>query len=205
MGSISDEHVERRAARLLHQRDIEVALLGVALDRRLGERAQSGAPEKALHRRVGRADARSLPLFPQVRLAGGNALHEQSEPARRRERLRPFIDEASLDEALGHELAQILRRPRLHAGRDFLGEQLKQKVGHGGVIELPEGRARRSGSYFLSPPPACGGRKRQPPKHGRCKHAEWRLRAGGSPHAPPPAVASHASPHALASSRTRRI
>ncbi len=124
------QHGERRAAGLLHQRDIEVALLGVALDRRLGERAQSGAPQKALHRRVGRADARPLPLFPQVRLAGGNPLHEQREPARRRERLRPLVDEARIDEALGHELAQILRRPRLHAGRDFLGEQLKQKVGH---------------------------------------------------------------------------
>ena len=40
---------------------------------------------------------------------------------------------AALAQGFGNEAAEIFRRPRLHAGRDFLGEKLKQKVGHCGV------------------------------------------------------------------------
>ena len=63
-------------------------------------------------------------------------MHAQREPARRHERLGALVDEAGIDQPVGHELAQILRRPRLHARGNFLGEQFEQQVGHGGALEF---------------------------------------------------------------------
>ncbi len=74
------EHVDRRAPGLFDQRDIEVALLRVLLDRRLGKRGKPCAAQKARDRIVGRADPRPLLLLLEVGLARGNALHRQREP-----------------------------------------------------------------------------------------------------------------------------
>ena len=137
------QHVDRGAARLLDQRHVEVALLGVLLDRRFCDRGEPRALEEALHGVVGGADAGALLLFPQVGLARRDALHREREPPRRHEGGRAFIDEAGIDQAVRHHLAQILRRPRLHAGGDFLGEQLEQEIGH------------QRTDPFCSPPP-CG-------------------------------------------------
>src|SRR6266516_6195925 len=62
------KHVERGAAGLLDQRDVEVALLGVALDLCLIERGKAGGLEKARDRSLRPADTRALALFFQVRL-----------------------------------------------------------------------------------------------------------------------------------------
>ena len=40
------------------------------------------------------------------------------------------IEKPGRDQPVGHRFAQILRRPRLHARWDFLGEQFEQEVGH---------------------------------------------------------------------------
>ena len=57
-------------------------------------------------------------------------MHGEREAARRGEGLRAFIDEPGLDQTVGDELLQILRRARLHARGDFFGEKFEQKIGH---------------------------------------------------------------------------
>src|SRR5262249_50376799 len=104
----------------------------VGLDLGLADRLETGGAQEALDRAVGGADARTLLLLPDVRLAHGNALHRERQPPRRRERLGALVGEPSRDQAGGDELAQIVRRARLHARGDFLGEQLEQEVGHNG-------------------------------------------------------------------------
>ncbi len=54
----------------------------------------------------------------------------QRQPARRREGARAFIDEAAVDQRVGDEPAQILRRLALHARGDFLGEEFEKEIGH---------------------------------------------------------------------------
>ncbi len=130
-GSISESTLDRGPARLLDQREIEVALLRVFLDGGLVDRGEPRALEEALDRARRSADARPFLLFLEIGLARGEALHHQGEPARRRERLRALVDETRIDQPPGDDRLQILRRPRLHARGDFLGEQLEQKIGHG--------------------------------------------------------------------------
>ena len=51
-------------------------------------------------------------------------MHRQRQPPRRREGLRALIGQPGLDQRIGHQPAQILRRLPLHARGNFLGEQL---------------------------------------------------------------------------------
>ena len=54
----------------------------------------------------------------------------QRQAPRRREGLGALVGETGADQPVGHQAAQILGRLRLHARRDFLGEKLKQQIGH---------------------------------------------------------------------------
>ena len=77
----------------------------------------------------------------------GTPCTDKREPPRRHERLGALIDEAGIDQPVGDELAQILRRARLHAGGNFLGEQFEQKVGHWASANpspSPGGEGRRA-------------------------------------------------------------
>ena len=132
------DHLDRRPARLLDHRDVEVALL-VGLDLGLVDRLEPGGAQEALDRALGRADARALLLLLHVGLPDRHALHRERQPARRGEGLGALVDQPGLDQPVGDELAQILGRARLHARGDFLGEQFEQKVGHG----VTGGGARR--------------------------------------------------------------
>ena len=118
------------AARLLDHCDIELALLRVGLDARVLDAAEACALQKALDRRFRRADARALALLVRVRLSGGQADDMQREAPRRDEALRALVEQVALDQRVGHETLQILRRLPLHAGGDFFAEQFEQKVGH---------------------------------------------------------------------------
>jgi hypothetical protein len=109
--------------RLLDQRDIEIALL-VALDLGFVDRGKTGGLQKPLDRRFSAADARALPLFLQIRLTHGNAVHGQRQAARGGESLRALIDEALGDELVGDHAAQIVGRLRLHARGNLFREQL---------------------------------------------------------------------------------
>ena len=141
------EQIDRLGAGALDHRDIELALLGVLLDLRLIERGESGAFEKALDRRLRRADARTFSFFAHIRLAGGQAGDMQREAARRRESGGALIGQPALDERIGDEPPQILRRLRLHARRNFFGEQV-QGEDRAFQFTLPRG---------ASPPSPSGG------------------------------------------------
>ena len=69
-------------------------------------------------------------LLAHIGLPRRHAVHRQRQPPRRHERLGAVIDQPGRDQPVGDQLAQILRRPRLHPRGDFLGEKFKQKVGH---------------------------------------------------------------------------
>ena len=155
------DHVDRGAARLLDHRDIEIALL-VGLHFGFGDRFQPGGFEKPGDGVLRRADARALLLLAQIGLARRHAVHGERQPPRRHESLGALIDEPRIDQPVGDELAQILRRPRLHARGDFLGEQFEQKVGHYGRVFMAAvaqrlmltSACRRRTRPLRSPPPS---------------------------------------------------
>ena len=133
----------RGAARLLDHRDIEVALL-VGLHLGFADRFQARGFEEAGDGVLRRADARALLLLAHVRLARRHAVHRERQPPRRHECLGAFVDEPGIDQAVGDRLAQILRRPRLHARGNFFGEKLEQKIGHGSRALSPPGEGHYS-------------------------------------------------------------
>ena len=44
--------------------------------------------------------------------------------------MRALVEQIALDQRVGDEPLEILRRLPLHAGGDFFAEQFEQKVGH---------------------------------------------------------------------------
>ena len=130
VGDDLGDDLDGRAARLLHDGNIEVALLGVLLDFRFIDGFQPGALEEARDRAFRRADARAFLFLAHIRLPGRNAVHGEREPARRGEGFGALIDKPRLDQTVGDELPQILRGARLHARGDFFGEKFEQKIGH---------------------------------------------------------------------------
>ena len=131
LGDHLGQHVERGPALLLDGRHVEVALL-VGLHLGLLDRLQAGRLEKAGDGALRRADARAFLFFLAVGLAHRHAVHRKREPARRGEGLGALVDEAGRHQTVGDDLFQILGGARLHARRDFLGQEFKQEVGHGG-------------------------------------------------------------------------
>src|SRR5262249_21886342 len=123
------DHLDRGPARLLDQRQVKVALL-VGHDLGFADRFQPGGTQEALNGAFGRAYARPFLFLPHVGLAHRHALDREREAARGDESLGAFIKEPGADEGVGDALAQILGRTRLHARRNFLGEQFEQKIRH---------------------------------------------------------------------------
>ena len=118
-------------ALLFGGRDVELALLGIGLDFRVGDGGEARGLEEAVDRLLGGADARALLFLAGIGRADGDALHGEREPARRREGLGALVDETLGDQRVGDGFAQILGRLALEAGGDFLGEEFEQQVGHG--------------------------------------------------------------------------
>jgi len=75
-------------------------------------------------------NARAFALLARVRLRGRQAFDDEREAARRREGARTLVDQPGIDQPVGDHFFQVLRRLRLHAGGDFLGEQFKQEIRH---------------------------------------------------------------------------
>ncbi len=147
LGQDFSDHVDRGAARLLDHGDVEITLL-VRLHLGLADRFKPRRLQEPGDGVVRRADARALLLLADIRLPRRHTMHRQSQPPRRHERLGALVDQPGIDQAVGDELAQIVRRARLHAGGNFLGEQFEQKVGHRAFSPLSDaagvGRAARS-------------------------------------------------------------
>ena len=125
------DDLARRAARLLDARDVVVALLLILDHGGVVERGEARALQKALDRLLGRAYSGALALLRYARRHRGQAIDHQCEASRRRERLRGRAIEPQRLQPVDHEAFQVFRRTRLHAGRNFLGEQLEQELGHG--------------------------------------------------------------------------
>jgi hypothetical protein len=113
-----------RTARLRDMGDIEVALLRVAMDMRLGNRVQAGACAGSPGRRFGRLDARALAVLAYILGACGQAPDVERQPARRPVFARRLIGQTRLDQTVGQHLLEIARRLALHARGDFFGTQL---------------------------------------------------------------------------------
>jgi hypothetical protein len=103
------------------------------LDFGFRERFKTRAFQKALHRGIGRADPRPSLFVARIGLARRQTGYVQGEPPGGRETRGALMRKAALAQGSADEPAEILDRPRLHAGGDFLGEKLEQKVGHRGV------------------------------------------------------------------------
>ena len=121
----------RRPPRLLDLDDVEVALLVVLDDLRVLDRLEARRLDEAGDGLLRRIDARALALLAQVGRLGRHALHHQRQPPRRRVRPGLARREPLRLQPLGDQPPQILRRPRLHARRDLLGEQFQQQLSHG--------------------------------------------------------------------------
>ncbi len=137
-GKISDhlrhelrDDVDRRSPRLFGHRHVKIALL-VVRNLCFGDGSQSGRAQKAGNGAFRRPDTGTLFLLLHIGLPCGNALDGQRQTPRRNESPGALVEKACLDQAIGYNPAQIIGRARLHARRNFLGKQLKQKVGHGG-------------------------------------------------------------------------
>ena len=85
----------------------------------------------------------------------------QRQAPRRDEALRALIDEIALNQRVGDEPLQVLRRLPLHAGGDFFAEQFEQKVGH---------KNPRRRTIATSVPSPLWGRDRV---GGRAKRGDW--------------------------------
>ena len=124
------DHVDRRPARLLdHARrrsrpSCRAAPWPRSIEVKPGRLAES--PRSPARR----ADARAFRSSLHVRLARRQPCDRERQPPRRRERLGALVGQPGLDQPVGDELLQILRRPRLHARGDFFGEEFEQKIGH---------------------------------------------------------------------------
>ncbi len=109
-------------------RDIEFAL-GVGLFLALLQR-HAGRAQKAFQRLFRRARARALAFLGHVRLLGRQPVNGQRQPPRPGKALDAFEHQAAIGQRADDQPFEILRRVRLHARGDFLGEQFEQKISH---------------------------------------------------------------------------
>src|SRR5207237_2984118 len=119
------------------------------------KRGKAGGFEKALHGLIRRAFARAAPLLRLIGLRPGEARHRERQPAGGDEGFQRSKREAGGLEPLAREPLQVLRRARLHARRNFLGEELEEKIGHVAGV-----RARRAAPSPLPLPDGERGQER---------------------------------------------
>ena len=137
-GEVADDaghHVRNdflcRAARLLDDGDVELALLRVALDRGFLDGGEACTAQEAFQRLRRRADARALALFAGGLRGNRQAGDMQGKAAGRGECLRALIGQTGFHQRIGDQRLEVICSTALHAGRDFLAEQFKQEIGHG--------------------------------------------------------------------------
>ncbi len=85
------------------------------------EAGNAAGLEKGLDHIVRSADPRPLDLVHPVGLVGGQAIDPERQAARRGKTLGSCEGKAQFGQLFGNQAFQILGRPRLHAGWDFLG------------------------------------------------------------------------------------
>ncbi len=124
-GRISASRSMVCGAGALDDRDVELRALLVFLDRRLIQRGEAGAFQKA-RRSPLRARRRAGPSAPRAHRAGAPAARRlQRQPARRGVGGCAFIGQAALDQRVGDELAADLPPPAAACGRVFLRRRVR--------------------------------------------------------------------------------
>jgi hypothetical protein len=86
--------------------------------------------QEALHRLLGRTDARALDLLDALRRRGGQAVDDEREAPRRDVGVGAGPAQSRGLEPVGDQLLEILGRARLHARGDLLAQQLDQQLSH---------------------------------------------------------------------------
>ena len=117
--------------------DVEVALLRIGDDARLGDVVKAGPAQEALDGAGRRVGARTLLLFANVGRAGVEAVNGQCQAARRRKGAGAFVGQTGIHQTVRHQTLEIVGGLRLHAGGNLFGEELNEKIGHGGPRVLP--------------------------------------------------------------------
>ena len=136
-------------------RDIELALLRVGLDPRVLDALEAALFKKPWMAASGAPTPGPFSLLAQIGLGGRQADDMKRQAPRGDEALRALVDEIALDQRVGHEALQVLRRLPLHAGGDFFAEEFKQEVGHQSSLrERPGAKVQKRGLMPPRPPPS---------------------------------------------------
>ena len=119
------------AAGLMDRGDVIIALLGILDDLRVLDGPEAGGLEETGDRVIGRADTGALPLLADLGRFCRQPLDGERQPPRGSENFRRAALDTGRLQAFEHQPLQGFRRLALHAGGDLLGQDLKQKLGHG--------------------------------------------------------------------------
>ena len=112
----------------LDPREQEPPLRRVLLDKPVA--AQAGRFQEPLDGLVGRVGPWPAPLLADILLPFGDAVDIERQMTRRHEPAGRAMRQPGLAKAGQHQPFKVGRRPRLHAGRNFLADDLDQKVSH---------------------------------------------------------------------------
>ncbi|ENN89007.1 hypothetical protein RHSP_02537 [Rhizobium freirei PRF 81] len=134
----------RGTARLGNDRNVEIALLRVTLDLRLGDGGEAGASQEAFDRLLVGIGARTLALFAHIGRACGQAANIEREAPRRPIFPGPLIGKTRFDQGIGHQLLQVAGSLALHTGRNFLGAKFEKEIGH---VKVPHPPLEREGRH----------------------------------------------------------
>ncbi len=119
-----------RPARLGNMGDVEIALLGIAVDMRFIDRGQAGGAQKTLDRLFRRLGARALAFLMHVLRARRQAPQVEHQPARRPVFARRLIGQSGFDQTVSDQFFEVAGSLALHARGNFLAAKLKKQVGH---------------------------------------------------------------------------
>ena len=120
-----------RPARLDDMGDVEIALLRIGMDMRLGDR-RTGRPCAGSRRPPLRRADLAAPCISSRTSCERAVTPRMSSVSRRGVQYSraALIGQPGLDQTVGEHLPQVARRLALHAGGDFLGAKFEQQVGH---------------------------------------------------------------------------
>ena len=128
LGEHRGNQARRRNPGALDPREQETPLRRVLLDKPVA--GQAGRFQEPLDGFVGRVGTRAAAFFADILLPFGDAVDIERQMTRRHEPAGRAMRQPGLAEAGQHQRLEVGRRPRLHAGRNFLADDLDQKVSH---------------------------------------------------------------------------
>ena len=149
----------------------------VALDELV--RGEAGLAQEAFQGLGRCGGAGAFGFLPHGRGFGGEAPGDEREAAGGGAGFHGLRGEAGGGELLGEQAGEIGRRPGLHAGGDFLGEEFEEEVGHAAAIGERENekKGKEKKKTLTLPSPAKGGRGGKGVR-GPATSGVWTARAG---------------------------